>query len=82
MAVSDIAACFDVSLAAISKHLIVLEAASLIFQEKQGRVKWCQLNTDAFGDVFMWLESFGTLALGDLEKIEALLSAQNIDPSG
>ena len=41
MAVTDIADPFDMSLAAISKHLIVLANAGLIAQERRGRVKWC-----------------------------------------
>ncbi|NCO17543.1 MAG: winged helix-turn-helix transcriptional regulator, partial [Alphaproteobacteria bacterium] len=43
MAVTDVAEPFSISLAAISKHLIVLAAAGLIAQEKRGRVKWCRL---------------------------------------
>ena len=39
MAVTDIADPFDMSLAAISKHLIVLANAGLIAQERRGRVK-------------------------------------------
>jgi len=37
MAVTDVAEPFEMSLAAISKHLGVLTAAGLISQEKRGR---------------------------------------------
>ena len=47
MAVTDIADPFDISLAAISKHLIILTNAGLISQERHGRVKWCKLDTEA-----------------------------------
>ena len=40
MAVTDVAAPFPVSLAAISKHLAVLAAAGLILQERRGRIIW------------------------------------------
>ena len=36
MAVTDVAEPFDMSLAAISKHLIVLSNAGLILQERRG----------------------------------------------
>ena len=42
MAVTDIAEPFEMSLAAISKHLIVLSKAGLVLQERRGRVKWCK----------------------------------------
>ena len=43
MAVTDVAEPFEMSLAAISKHLQILTRAGLIEQEKRGRVKWCKL---------------------------------------
>lgn len=44
MAVTDVAEPFEISLAAISKHLIMLSRAGLIKQERRGRVKWCKLD--------------------------------------
>ena len=44
MAVTDVAEPFEMSLAAISKHLTVLTNAGLIQQERRGRVKWCKLD--------------------------------------
>ena len=46
MAVTDVAEPFEMSLAAISKHLTILTRAGLIAQEKRGRVKWCKLEPD------------------------------------
>ena len=54
MAVTDVAAPFDMSLAAISKHLAVLAEAGLITQEKRGRVKWCKLEPDAMRAATVW----------------------------
>jgi len=39
MAVTDVADPFDMSLAAISKHLMILTKAGLISQEKRGRTR-------------------------------------------
>jgi DNA-binding transcriptional ArsR family regulator len=46
MAVTDVAAPFEMSLAAVSKHLVVLAGAGLIRQEKRGRITWCQIEPD------------------------------------
>jgi len=41
--VSELAAPFDVSLPAVTKHLAVLERAGLLEHHKQGRVRRCRL---------------------------------------
>src|SRR6056297_1479435 len=47
MAVTDVAEPFEMSLAAISKHLRILTRSGLVAQEKRGRVTWCKLEPDA-----------------------------------
>ena len=42
--VSDLAAPFDMSLVAVSKHLRVLERAGLLDHRKRGRVRYCRLS--------------------------------------
>ncbi|MGB8623724.1 MAG: metalloregulator ArsR/SmtB family transcription factor, partial [Paracoccaceae bacterium] len=59
MAVTDVAEPFEMSLAAISKHLAILTRAGLIAQEKRGRLKWCMLQPDALRDASIWMQSFG-----------------------
>ncbi|MEO0677382.1 MAG: metalloregulator ArsR/SmtB family transcription factor [Pseudomonadota bacterium] len=76
MAVTDVAAPFDVSLAAISKHLSVLTAAGLISQEKRGRVKWCKLEPDALRDASIWMQSFGQFEAVNLDAFEAFLERE------
>jgi len=80
MAVTDVAEPFDVSLAAISKHLGVLTKAGLISQEKRGRVKWCKLEPQAMKDAIVWIESFGQFEALNLDDFERFLD-QEI-PSG
>tara|TARA_R110000868_G_scaffold190862_1_gene434796 strand:- start:99394 stop:99681 length:288 start_codon:yes stop_codon:yes gene_type:complete len=41
--VSELAEPYDMSLAAVSKHLKVLEKAGLIERTKQGKIHWCGL---------------------------------------
>lgn len=76
MAVTDVAAPFAMSLAAISKHLMVLTAAGLISQEKRGRVKWCKLEPDALRDASVWMQSFGQFEAVNLEAFEAFLARE------
>ena len=59
MAVTDVAEPFEMSLAAISKHLSVLSNAGLIQQERRGRVKWCKLDPDAMQAAWAWMQGFG-----------------------
>ena len=74
MAVTDVADPFEMSLAAISKHLTVLSAAGLITQEKRGRVKWCKLEPDAMRDASIWMQGFGQFEPVNLDAFERFLA--------
>ena len=75
MAVTDVADPYDMSLAAISKHLAILTKAGLISQEKRGRVKWCKLEPDAMRAASIWMQSFGQFEAIDLDAFEQFLSS-------
>lgn len=81
MAVTDVAAPFQMSLAAISKHLALLAEAGLIAQEKRGRINWCKLEPDAMRDAFTWMQAFGQYAPLDLDAFERFLQAELNDPT-
>lgn len=76
MAVTDVAEPFEVSLAAISKHLGVLTQAGLISQEKRGRVKWCKLEPDALRAASVWMQGFGQFEPVHLDAFERFLAAE------
>ena len=76
MAVTDVAHPFEMSLAAISKHLSVLTGAGLISQEKRGRVKWCKLEPDAMRAASVWMQGFGQFEPVNLEAFEIFLKHQ------
>ena len=76
MAVTDVAEPFDMSLAAISKHLIILTRAGLISQEKRGRVKWCKLEPDAMRDASIWMQGFGQYEAVNLDAFERFLKKE------
>ncbi|MEF3048610.1 ArsR/SmtB family transcription factor [Pseudotabrizicola sp. L79] len=73
MAVTDVAAPFEMSLAAISKHLTVLAEAGLISREKRGRVIWCKLDPDALKEASVWMQGFGQFDPVDLDDFERFL---------
>jgi len=76
MAVTDVAEPFEMSLAAVSKHLTILTKARLISQEKRGRVKWCKLEPDALRDASIWMQSFGQFEAVNLDAFEKFLELE------
>ena len=54
--VTSLAAPFDISLPAISRHLRVLERAGLIHREKRGRVHRLSLKAEAMREASEWLD--------------------------
>lgn len=76
MAVTDVAEPFEMSLAAISKHLTILTRAGLIAQEKRGRVKWCKLQPDALRNTSVWMQGFGQFEPVHLDAFERFLAAE------
>lgn len=79
MAVTDVAEPFEMSLAAISKHLTILTKAGLITQEKRGRVKWCKLDPDAMRGASVWMQAFGQFEPVNLDAFERFLEAELSD---
>ncbi|MEM6940711.1 MAG: metalloregulator ArsR/SmtB family transcription factor [Pseudomonadota bacterium] len=80
MAVTDVAEPFEMSLAAISKHLTVLTQAGLVSQEKRGRVKWCKLEPDALREASVWMQGFGQFEPVNLDAFERFLATELPDP--
>ena len=76
MAVTDVAEPFEMSLAAVSKHLGLLGRSGLISQEKRGRVKWCKLEPDALRDASVWMQGFGQFEPVNLDAFERFLDTE------
>ena len=76
MAVTDVAEPFEMSLAAVSKHLGLLGRSGLISQEKRGRVKWCKLEPDALRDASVWMQGFGQFEPLNLDAFERFLDTE------
>jgi DNA-binding transcriptional ArsR family regulator len=78
--VSELAEPFDMSLQAVSRHIQVLVRASLVAQERTGRIARCNLDAAPLYDAAVWLnrytkywqQSFDALA----EMVKALPPAK------
>ncbi|MBL9036782.1 MAG: helix-turn-helix transcriptional regulator [Rhodospirillaceae bacterium] len=76
--VSELAAPFDISLQAVSRHIQVLVRAGLISQERTGRISRCSLEAGPVYDAALWInryskywqDQFNVLAVA-LHDIEA-----------
>ncbi|WP_158966022.1 ArsR/SmtB family transcription factor [Chachezhania sediminis] len=80
MAVTDVAEPFEMSLAAISKHLAILTRAGLIAQEKRGRVKWCKLDPSGMRSASVWMQGFGQFEPVHLDAFERFLERELNEP--
>lgn len=56
--VSELAAPYEMSLPAVSKHLRVLETAGLVKRRKDGRVQRCQLIAQPMRNAVDWIEHY------------------------
>jgi DNA-binding transcriptional ArsR family regulator len=56
--VSELAAPFDMSLQAVSKHIQVLVRAGLVRQERSGRISRCRLDAGPIYAAAVWLNRY------------------------
>ncbi len=71
--VSKLAAPFQMSLPAISKHLRVLEKAQVITKVKDGRVYLCRLEPETLQRAASWINSYGALWERQLDSLSDYL---------
>ena len=71
--VNELAAPFEISLPAISRHLKVLEQASLIVRTRDGQHRRCRLNAAALRDVTEWLEFYRRFWSDSFDRLAAHL---------
>ena len=69
--VSELAAPFSISLAAVSKHLDVLEGAGLLRRERDGRFQRCHLTTAPLDDAAEFIERYRSFWENTLEQLAA-----------
>jgi DNA-binding transcriptional ArsR family regulator len=71
---SELAAPFDMSLPAISKHLGVLRRAGLVTDRKDGRVRHFGLRGDRLVEIDRWLTDYRVFWERQLDALAAHLS--------
>ena len=67
--VKELAAPFDMSLPAVSKHLKVLERAGLIARGQQAQWRPCRLEAGPLKDVAEWAERYRAFWEGSLDRL-------------
>jgi len=72
--VTELAAPFDLSLPAISKHLKVLERAGLITRGREAQWRPCRLEARAMKDAADWLDEYRQLWEARLDRLDAYLA--------
>ena len=71
--VNELAAPFDITLQAVSRHLKVLEAAGLISRGREAQWRPCKLETAPLKEVDGWLARYRTFWEGGFDRMEAYL---------
>lgn len=65
---------FDMTLAAVSKHIKSLERAGLIDREIQGRNHICRLNPQGMSEAYRWLGGYERFWSERLDALERMLA--------
>ena len=75
--VSELAAPFDISLAAASKHVKTLERADLIERTVVGRTHICRLNPMRLSEADDWLRYYEQYWTDRFDALDRVLAEQN-----
>ena len=72
--VSELAAPYDVSVQAVSKHIKVLNEAGLVSQTKDAQRRPCHLEAEVFDLMTKWIERYRQQAQERYERLDAVLA--------
>ena len=73
LSVGELAAPYAMSLAAVSKHLDVLERAALIRRERQGKSRMVSLNPRPLEAAEQWMAFYNQFWSNGLDRLQATL---------
>jgi DNA-binding transcriptional ArsR family regulator len=74
LTVSEIALPYDMSLAAVSKHLKILERAKLVVKRRHGKEQLVSVNAQGLSDADNYLQQYRELWEKRLDALEEYLS--------
>jgi len=80
MSVGELAAPFDISLAAASKHIRVLERAGLLQRSIEGRTHRCALQATPMHAGLEWIRHYEAFWTRSLDALERLLQDKPAGP--
>jgi len=72
--VSELAAPFDISLQAVSRHIQVLVRAGLVRQERSGRISRCSLDAGPIFTAALWLNRYSKYWQAQFDLLAVSLS--------
>jgi len=74
--VTELAAPFDMSLPAVSKHLKVLENAGLIVRSREAQWRPCKLEAEPMRQASEWLERYARFWSDSLDRLAAYVESE------
>lgn len=74
--VSELAAAYDMSFAAVQKHVAVLEGAELVTKHPRGRERLVRGNPEAIRRAQSLLDGYEQIWRGRIGRLDALLAAE------
>ena len=72
--VTDVARPFDMSLAAVSKHIRVLEDAGIVRRRVEGRTHWLSIDPGPLAAAGDWIAATRVFWEGRIDALEALVT--------
>lgn len=72
--VSELAESYDMSFAAVQKHIAVLEGASLVTKHPRGRERLVRGNSETIRRTQALLDAYAQMARGRIDRLDALLA--------
>lgn len=77
VSVGDLAAPFDISLPAISRHLRVLEDAKLIERRSEAQWRLCRLRPEGLREAARWIAFYRRFWSESLDELARMLEAKS-----
>lgn len=71
--VGELAAPYDISLQAVSKHLAVLESAGLVSRRRDAQRRPVHLEAEVLGELTLWIDRHRTAAEARLSRLDGVL---------
>jgi DNA-binding transcriptional ArsR family regulator len=80
--VNELAAQFDISLPAVSRHLKVLAQAGFITRTREAQWRRCALRGDTFAELAGWIEQYRRFWESQFDALDAYLRSSVDEPPG